>query len=109
VSCLGVIAAIARWRRPPREGPLPPEDLLGAIRAGLRYVRHHRELHTIMVRAGSFVLPASAVWALLPLYARHELGLGPGGYGVLLGCFGVRPVAARLLLPSPPPPFPLHH
>jgi MFS family permease len=100
VSFLAVIAAIARWRRPPREGRLPPEDLLGAIRAGLRYVRHHRELQTIMVRTGSFVLPASAVWALLPLYARHELGLGPGGYGVLLGCFGVGAVAAGLLLPS---------
>jgi MFS family permease len=99
LSFLAVIAAIAPWQRPPREGRLPPEDLLGAMRAGIRYLRHNPELQTIMVRTGSFVLPASAVWALLPLYARQELALGPGGYGALLGCFGVGAVAAGLLLP----------
>jgi MFS family permease len=44
LSYLGVIGAIARWRRPPREGRLPPEDLIGAMRAGLRYVRHSQPL-----------------------------------------------------------------
>src|SRR5690606_29576541 len=36
----GVFAAMARWRRTPLEERLPPEDLLGAMRSGLRYVRH---------------------------------------------------------------------
>jgi MFS family permease len=45
------------------------------------------------------VLPASAVWALLPLHARVTLGLGATGYGALLGCFGVGAVLAGLALP----------
>jgi MFS family permease len=52
------------------------------------------------VRTGSFVLPASAVWALLPLYARDELGLGATGFGILLGFFGTGAVVCGLFLPS---------
>jgi MFS family permease len=99
-SFLAVFAALKRWKRPPREGPLPPEDLLGAMRAGLRYVRHSAMLRTVIARTGAFVLPASVLWALLPLYAKAELGLGAAGYGLLLGCFGVGAVLAGVLLPA---------
>ena len=100
LSYTGVIAAIARWRRPPREGRLPPEDLLGAMRAGLRYVRHSPPLQLVLVRVAVFVLPGSAVWALLPLYAREQLALGPAGYGLLLGFFGAGAVTAGVALPT---------
>jgi MFS family permease len=100
LSYLGVIGAVARWRRPPREGRLPPEDLFGAMRAGLRYVRHSAPLRLVLVRVAVFVLPGSAVWALLPLYAREQLALGPAGYGVLLGFFGGGAVAGGLVLPA---------
>jgi MFS family permease len=99
VSYGGVIAAIARWRRPPREGRLPPEDLIGAMRAGLRYVRHSAPLRLVLARVAVFVLPGSAVWALLPLHAREGLALGPAGYGVLLAFFGAGAVAAGVVLP----------
>jgi MFS family permease len=95
----GVIAAIALWRRPPREGRLPPEDLIGAMRAGLRYVRHSAPLRLVLVRVAVFVLPGSAVWALLPLHAREGLALGPAGYGVLLAFFGAGAVTAGVVLP----------
>lgn len=96
----GVIAAIARWRRVPHEGRLPPEDLFGAMRSGLRYVRHSRPLQVVLARVALFVVPGSAVWALLPLYAREQLALGPAGYGLLLGFFGAGAVAGGLALPS---------
>ena len=96
----GVIASLARWRRPVREGRLPPEDLIGAMRAGLRYVRHSASLQVVLARVALFVLPASAVWALLPLYAREELALGPAGYGLLLAFFGAGAVAGGLTLPG---------
>src|SRR6185369_4864736 len=41
----------------------------------------------------------SAGWALLPLVARKELALGPGGYGLLLTSIGVGAVGGALLLP----------
>jgi MFS family permease len=97
-SFLAVWAVLYRWRLPPRERKLPPEELFGAMRAGIRYVRHSPALRTVLVRTGTFVLPASAVWALLPLYARGELGLGAAGYGVLLGFFGAGAVACGLYL-----------
>jgi len=100
LSYLGVIGAVARWRRPPSEGRLPPEDLIGAMRAGLRYVRHSAPLRLVLVRVAVFVLPGSAVWALLPLYAREQLALGPAGYGVLLAFFGGGAVAGGLVLPA---------
>ena len=96
----GVFAAVAHWRRPLREGRLPPEDLIGAMRAGLRYVRHSAPLHVVLTRVAVFVLPGSAIWALLPLSAREQLALGPAGYGVLLGFFGGGAVAGGLLLPG---------
>jgi MFS family permease len=99
-SFLGMIAVLGRWRRPPREGRLPPEDLVGAMRAGLRYVRHSPPMAVVLGRVASFVVPASAVWALLPLYARDDLALGPAGYGLLLGFFGAGAVAAALILPG---------
>ena len=97
-SFIAVFGAIAFWKRVPREGRLPPEDLFGAMRAGVRYVRHSRDLQTVLWRCGVFVLPASAVWALLPLHARATLGLGATGYGVLLGCFGIGAVVSGVAL-----------
>jgi MFS family permease len=46
-----------------------------------------------------FVLPGSALWALLPLVANRALGLGAGGYGLLLAALGIGAVAGAVLLP----------
>jgi MFS family permease len=99
LSFLGVIVVLARWRPDVPARALPPEHLAGAMRAGVRYVRHSVGLQNVLIRAATFVLPASSVWALLPLFARGELGLGPTGYGGLLACFGVGAVTGGLGLP----------
>jgi MFS family permease len=78
---------------------LPAERVFGAVRAGLRYARGSPQLVSVLVRAGAFYLFASAVWALLPLVARVEFGLGAGGYGVLLALLGAGGVAGAFLLP----------
>src|SRR5215510_14418481 len=76
ISFLGVIVVIYRWRPAAQRSTLPPEHLFGAIRAGVRYVRHAPELLAVLVRTAVFILCASALWALLPLHARLVLGLG---------------------------------
>jgi hypothetical protein len=63
--------------------------VFGAMQAGLRYVRYAPALSVVLVRAGIFILCGTALWALLPLVARQELGLEAVGYGVLLGCLGL--------------------
>lgn len=99
ISVLGVIWVLWRWRPQPVQRSLPPEDFYPAIRAGLRYVRAAPLLRSVLVRAAAFFLFGSAGWALLPLVARQELALGPGGYGILLTSIGLGAVCGALLLP----------
>lgn len=100
VACLGGVITLYRWQRTPRQSLLPAERLLSAIRAGLRYVRHAPALRAVLVRTGIFMICGSALWALLPLRARREMGLGVVGYGLLLGCLGVGTVAGAAILPK---------
>jgi MFS family permease len=99
VTFLVVIVVVARWRPAVQDRKLPPEHLLGAMRAGARYVRHAPELQAVLVRVGVFIVCSSAMWALLPVVARGELGVDALGYGVLLGCVGVGAVAGSTQLP----------
>lgn len=100
VSFLGVIVVLYRWRRPVEKSNLPPEHVFGAMRAGVRYVRHTPALQAVLVRAAAFIFCASALWALLPLVARSGLGLSAAGYGVLLGCLGLGGVIGATFLPT---------
>ena len=95
VSFLGVTAAVLAWRRPPDEARIA-ERAVPALRSGLRYVRHAPAVRRILLRSGLFVLPASALWALLPVTASSRLGLGAAGYGVLLGALGVGAIVGAL-------------
>jgi MFS family permease len=97
-ACLGGVIALYRWQRMPRQSLLPAERLLGAIRAGLRYVRHAPALRAVLVRTGVFMICGSALFALLPLRARRELGLDAIGYGLLLGSLGLGTVAGAAIL-----------
>jgi MFS family permease len=99
VSFLGVVAVIVSWRRPSVESVLPAERFFGAMRTGLRYVRHAPEVIAPIVRGSVFVLCASSLWALLPIVARVDLKQGAAGYGILLTALGVGAVAAALVLP----------
>jgi predicted MFS family arabinose efflux permease len=100
VSFLGIMLVLYRWQREPSESVLPTERVVGAMRAGLRYVRHSPELRTVLLRTGIFVVSASALWAMLPLIARKELGLSAVSYGVLLGGLGAGAVLAAFILPT---------
>ena len=54
----------------------------------------------MLIRTGLFVLFASALWALLPVLARHELGLDSIKYGILFGCLGAGAVLGAVILPK---------
>lgn len=99
VSFLFVLVAVYRWRHAPIQSNTHPEDMLGATAAGMRYVRHAPALQAVLVRIGVFTFGASALWALLPSMARHDLGLDATGYGLVLGSLGFGAVGSALLLP----------
>lgn len=95
-----VVWALWRLRIPPRPAPAGPrEHLFPALKAGLRYVRHSAPVQAVLIRTGSFVFPASALVALLPLIAREELHLGPRGYGLMMAAMGAGAVVAVTFLP----------
>jgi MFS family permease len=99
LSFVGVVAVLFRWRRRVEKSALPAEDVVGAMRAGIRYVRHAPAVRAVLLRTASFILGGSALWALLPSVAREELRLSATGYGVLLGCLGAGAVGGAVMLP----------
>ncbi|MBM4191554.1 MAG: MFS transporter [Gammaproteobacteria bacterium] len=88
VSYAGLIFVLKRWKLAKPERSLPPEPLVTAISAGVRYVRLSPNLTAIMIRAVLFTVPITAVPALMPVVARDLLGGGAPTFGVLLGGFG---------------------
>ncbi|MBV8089284.1 MAG: MFS transporter, partial [Alphaproteobacteria bacterium] len=85
LSFVGFLAVLMSWRRSPQASVLPAERWVGAMRAGLRYIRHAPALQAVIVRALLFVVGGSSLWALLPLVARADPTRGPAQYGILLG------------------------
>ena len=91
--------ALLWWRRAADADDGLREQFGGALRAGLRYARASSDLHRILWRAVVFFAFASAVWALLPIGARQEIGGGPGFYGLMLGSVGAGAICRRILMP----------
>lgn len=98
LSFVGVVGVLYVWKRPPHHTMAATERMLSAIRAGLRYVRHEPQMIAVLVRAGIFILCASAVWAVLPLVAKTEIGHGSAGYGLLVACLGIGSVTGAAIL-----------
>ncbi|MBK8459200.1 MAG: MFS transporter [Micropruina sp.] len=96
--CVVLLAGILlRWRRAPAVSRVR-ERFLPALLTGGRYVRHEPVVRLILIRVALFVAPGSALWALLPLIANRQLGLGASGYGLLFAALGVGAVAGTLSL-----------
>ena len=99
LSVVGVALKQLRGRPAQAIQRLPPEHSLSAGRSRTRYVPAAPVLRNVLVRTVAFFVFGSAGWALLPLVARRELGLGPAGYGVMLACIGLGAIAGAILLP----------
>jgi MFS family permease len=98
VAFLIFALALVRWRPGNARAVEVPERFTAALRAGGRYVRHSPIVRRLLRRALVFVIPASALWALLPLVASRRLGMNSSGYGLLLAALGVGAILGGLLL-----------
>src|ERR1051325_5062313 len=85
-------------QRQQQQIPLPPENIIRAIRVQMRYVRYSQAAHVLIVRAGLFTLCSSALLSLLPLLAKRELGLDSTGFGLLLGSFGMGAIVGGIVI-----------
>src|SRR5260370_19188835 len=97
VSFVGVMVGLYLWRRDPEQSIPSTERVVNAIWAGMRYVRFARPMHAVLLRCGTFVISASALWAILPLLAKVELHSESSGYGLLLGCLGAGSIVGALM------------
>jgi MFS family permease len=97
-SFLGIVVVAARYR-PAVQGPPSDESLAAAMRTGVRYFRGQRSLQRYATRVMlSFVVTASLT-ALLPVFARQQLDVSAGQFGVLTAAVGVGAVLAIWVLP----------
>ncbi len=99
VSFIGVIIVLYFWENKLVYSELPSEHLFEAIIKGIKYVRHSKIMDLTLIHAVAFFPFSSAMFALLPLFVRIQLGLDSGGYGVMLGFLGLGAVMGAVLLP----------
>jgi predicted MFS family arabinose efflux permease len=94
---------IFRWRSPvqraPREESTPAEPFLRTMWTGLQFAWRDHHQRRVLTRSVLWMLCASALWGLLPLVARRELGLDAPGYGLLVTCVGLGAIGGSFALP----------
>jgi MFS family permease len=100
LAFLVLLIVLVAWRKPAsfRIGALPREHFLSAMRAGLLFVSAAPAVRAAILRACAFFFFASAVWALLPLVVREQLGLGPAVFGLMLAVVGGGAVAGGIVM-----------
>lgn len=97
VSALGfasfaaaVIFAGPTAHRPVRHRFVP------ALRTGFRHVRHTRSYYRLIAITAGWFISGSVLFALLPVIAFREFGVGPGEYGWILAMVGVGAVVGTI-------------
>lgn len=90
---------IMRWRSEPRASVLPGERFVGAMRVGFQYVAQSRSMRAVLLRTAIFFLQSAALFALLPIVAKHLPGGGAWVYTVLLASLGAGAIGAAFFLP----------
>lgn len=93
---VSLLVTLATWKRPKPKSHLPPETMLMAMSAGLRYSRLSPAIRAVLLRGFMLGVSGSSIWALMPLIARDLLGGGAFMYGLLFGTFGVGAVIGAL-------------
>jgi len=98
VLCLGMVCLVRAHSKPPPREPFSMDTLLG----GFRFVFHHRMiLGTITLDL--FAVLFGGATALLPVYAKDILRVGPQGLGFLQAALPVGSMSCALLMAHRPP------
>lgn len=103
-----MILGIRGWKLPPRSPLGVPETLLAGVKSGLRFARYSSAMRALIIRTLVFSICASALWALLPVIARDQLGMSAAGYGAMFGMFGSGAVVSAFFMPKLLQRFPLN-
>lgn len=80
-----------------RPEAVPPTHLRAEIAEGIGWLWRHRLLRTLALAMAVLNLCLVAQVAIMVLFAEQRLGLGPGGFGLLLTAYGVGGVVGGLV------------
>src|SRR3546814_19002897 len=103
VCYLPLIVVMILWKRAREIQRLPPERLVEATIAGLRYVLHSPRIRTPLWRTFSAAFAGTAIAALLPLFARDILPGASRLFVLFLRALCDGAVFSAIALPPPPP------
>lgn len=88
VSYATVLAALLAMRLTPTEKPVHTGSMLAHIVDGVRYVRGHLPIRSLLLLLGMVSLAGMPYAVLMPVFADRILGGGPQGLGILMSCAG---------------------
>ena len=98
VSYATVLGALLAMRLTPTERPIHTGSMLAHIVDGVRYVRGHLPIRSLLLLLGMVSLAGMPYAVLMPVFADRILGGGPQGLGILMSCAGGGALVGALLL-----------
>jgi MFS family permease len=75
---------------------------IDAIRESFRYMRGTPQVAALMKLVAVYSILGVPYLTLMPVFARDRLGLGAGGYGLLLACVGIGGLTGAIVLAARP-------
>ena len=100
LSYIGVIAALAAMRLPPRRSDGQHGNMLEGIREGFAYTIGCVPIRSVLLLLSLISLVGMPYTVLMPVFARDILGGGPHTLGFLMGAMGLGALTGALYLAS---------
>jgi len=103
LSFLAVVVGLSLIRLAPGTdvGTASGRSTWHGIVEGFTFVRNDRLMWILMRVVALFSFLGIPVLTMLPVMAREHLGRGAGGYGTMMGAFGIGAVAGSLFIAGP--------
>ena len=92
-SFAAVLFVLFRWKPEPRP-TTQSQSFRKSVREGLSFVWQSKSMRHTLIRLALFMVPAAALWSLLPLVARQRLLWDERGFGFLVTAIGIGAVIA---------------
>ncbi len=97
-SFLAIIGALWLIRLPPPRPHDSTESVTQRILAGLKYVKGHRDIRTLVLMMAVFSSFGLVYLPLMPVFARDVFHSDARGYGIMMTCIGIGAVVGGLTL-----------
>jgi len=78
--------------------PVGSRRFISGLRTGFHHTANAATFRRLVALTAAWSVAGSVLWALLPIVALREFGLGPGGYGWVLALVGGGAVVGSVLL-----------